>query len=951
MVKNLVLVIALLSPFTLLAQTGIVKGKVTDKTSGEELLAANVYVKSDVTKGTVTDLFGSYQLTLPVGTYTLVASYIGYQELEIENVVVKSGEITEIYFELSDAAIGLNEVVIDAKKVENTEMSILADRKKSYTVNDGISSQEISRAGYQDASQAVKQITGASVEDGKYMVVRGLGDRYSITQLNGVTLPSTDPYRNSASLDLIPSFMLDNIITSKTFSPDQPGNFTGGNMNIKTKAFPEKFFLNFGVRGAYNSISSFKNDFLTTDGGNTTLPDYLRSPETRAVLGSQGYKDATYGNKDAAATINQSVQDLNTPLLPVATKSYMDHNVSLSFGDMIRVKGKNPFGYVFGLRYSQTYNAYQNGNYNLWEANKTSMLDKFKMTDSRGDIGTNLGSFLSLSYQMAKNHEISINGMYNNDQNVMGRYQTGNINELGNAHLYRARTMGVTNRNLKNIQLRGQHAFPSLRGARLEWVAGYTQSSQNQPDLRFFSDHLTYYFDDVQGNEQARINKSNYDMPAHYYRFLTDNQYDFKVDFKQPYGTRSGSHLKFGVSGSFKDRVFNEYRYSIYKEPKPTDDLSTNWSDYLSAFGVVPNGSRFTVLNFYQDETRPSNQYTGHQNFMGAYGMVVDNLTPKLKFVGGLRVETTDILVVSGDTSSSANVGRIKTVNPLPSVNLIYALTNKSNLRFSASQTIARPNMREMAPFASFDFIGGLVYVGNPNLNKTLIQNVDLRWELYNKPGEMISVSGYFKNFNDAIFKEYNAISSTGEISFVNIKNTIVYGAEFEWRKSLDFLSESLKNFKMSTNLSYIYSQVKIPEKDLESAKQNNLVTKDTRPFQGQSPYLVNAVLTYINDTFHIESALTFNVFGKRLYSIGSTGNPDIYELPRPFLNYNLTKTFNERIRVRVGVSNILGSKFRTMQFYKSKNPVTGEVNEQDFIVQQYQLGRTYSLTINYQIR
>jgi hypothetical protein len=253
--------------------------------------------------------------------------------------------------------------------------------------------------------------------------------------------------------------------------------------------------------------------------------------------------------------------------------------------------------------------------------------------------------------------------------------------------------------------------------------------------------------------------------------------------------------------------------------------------------------------------------------------------------------------------------------------------------------------MREMAPFFSFDFLGGFLYSGNDSLDRTLIQNFDLRWELFNKPGEMVAVSVYYKNFMNPIVRVFSPISSTGEITFENLDRAVVYGAELEWRKNLNFISESLNNFRVAANLSYIYSEVAIPTKDLESIERNGLQMGDKRPFQGQSPYLANANLYYVNDSANIESSLTFNVFGKRLYEIGATGNPDIYEMPRPLMNFNISKTFADKFDVSLSVGNILGSKFLTQQFYKS------DTYEETYTVQQFDLGRTYSIGLSYQIK
>jgi len=956
--KSKLLVTGFLAAFSftaVLAQSGLVKGKVIDAESGEELLGTNVYVEGDVTKGTITDLFGNFQLSLAPGTYNIVTKFIGYHPFTTTDVVVTDGGITEIIVSLTATTTALTTVVIEAKVDQSNEVAVIAERAKSVTVMDGIGGQEITRSGASNAGDAVKQVTGASVEGGKYMVVRGLGDRYSITQLNGVTLPSTDPYRNSASLDLIPSFMLENVMTSKTFSPDQPGNFTGGNLNIKTKSYPEKFFLNFGISASYNTLSSFRNDFVTADGG-TGLPEYLNRKENRDYLvGSllSPKRELRNGNAVPIETLNQAASDLNSPFLPTSTNSLLDHSVGLSFGNVHQINGKHPFGYVFGIKYKRGYDYYANAEFNRWQATKEGMLERFYMDDEKGTINDNTGAYLNLSYQIAANHQISLSGLYNDDKSVFGRYQNGISAEVGFVSQYRSRTMGEKERLMRNIQGRGTHVFPVIGGGKFEWVVGYTQSSQNEPDLRFFSDHISNFYDDVPDNEYVRFDVSSYGLPNHFFRDLVDDKVDVKIDYKQPLGTK-GNHIKVGGLISNKARTFNEYRFKVARDVDPTEGLEADYTDYLSNFGVLSKDENGDYVvsstgNWYENDTRQQNLYTGHEDIMAAYAMAVLNITPRLKSIFGARIETTDIQVVSADTSVTA--GSIESVDVLPSVNLVYELTKNSNLRFAASQTLARPNMREMAPFFSIDFLGGFLYTGNPELERTLIQNVDLRWENYRRNGEMIAVSAYYKSFINPIVKVFSPVSSTGEITFDNLDNAYVYGAELEWRKSLEFISPSLSNFKFATNVSYIYSQVAIPDEDLRAIDSNYLDMGTTRPFQGQSPFLANANIYYKNDSAGITSSLTFNIFGKRLYEIGATGNPDIYEMPRPLLNFNITKTVKDNWDLRFSAGNILNARFLTQQFYKSENPRTGEVFEDTYTVESYELGRTFSFGVTYRIQ
>ena len=931
------------------SQTGVISGKVYDAETGEGLIAVNVYLTDNVTTGAVTDLDGNYSLSLPEGSYNITASYIGYENYNLTGVVVKAGQITEAMFPMGSSSLNLDEVTVEARKVDNTAMAILAQRKAALTVNDGISSQELSRTNASNAGDAVKQITGASIEGGKYMVVRGLGDRYSITQLNGVTLPSTDPYRNSASLDLIPSFMLDNIVTSKTFSPDMPGSFSGGNMNIKTKSFPEKFFVNFGTSVSYNTVSHLKDNFLVREGGLNELPEELKNTELRESIGDwfQANRDFKNGDPTSAENVDQYATELNSSFLPNTITSPIDYGVNFSIGDKLKIKDKNPFGYVFGLKYKKSYSFYDQGTNNRWNATGNKTLQRnyeFNPAyggDSKGEIGDNLGAFVNLTYQLAKNHEISVSSLYNNDVNSTARVQEGIRDEVGTSNLYQARSVGLQNRSVINGQLRGNHYFPGAHDLKMEWVAGITSSNQTEPDLRLFSNHTSFYFapDANEEDKKAYIDISGYGFPSHFFRELHDKQYDAKVDFELPITVKKGNKLKFGGLYSSKQRDFFEYRFKVRQgsAATPWDANNPDWDAFFSNdnFGIDytdPNSPK--ARNYYINDSKERNIYSGEENIAAGYGMIVYQLFADLKVITGARVEMTDISVYGVDT------GSINKVDVLPSLNLIYALSNKMNLRASASQTIARPNMREMAPFFTLEFLGGFLYSGNSGLDRTLIQNYDLRWEFYPRAGESVSLSAYYKKFTNPIVKVFVIESANGEVTYDNLPEAHVLGGEFEFRKKLDKVSSKLKNFEIAANLSYIYSQVDIRESELNAAREIDPEYKSTRPFQGQSPYLANANLFYVNDSLNLQASFTFNVFGPRLYEIGTVGNPDVYEQPRPLLNFNIQKSLKEKVNVSFSIGNILGARYKTSQTFR----------DIEYVVDQYDLGRTFSLGISYRI-
>ena len=309
----------------------------------------------------------------------------------------------------------------------------------------------------------------------------------------------------------------------------------------------------------------------------------------------------------------------------------------------------------------------------------------------------------------------------------------------------------------------------------------------------------------------------------------------------------------------------------------------------------------------------------------------------KLKFIGGARVEKTDISVASLDTTEQ--VGNIDATDILPSVNLVYELTENSNLRASFSQTLARPNMRELAPFPSFDFGGDFVLVGNPELERTKIKNFDLRWDFFPKPGELIAVSAYYKKFTDPIARSFTATAER-EIRYINVDEADVYGVEVELRKNLSFISDALYDFNFITNFSLIKSVVDIPDDEQAVIDEFNPEKGTTRPFQGQSPFLFNAAINYTNEKHNLDAIIAVNIFGDRLSEISQGFNPDVYEQSRAQLDFSVRKNLTNDLGIRISANNLLNPAFKK----------TMTLNGEDYLIANYKRGRTFKLSLSYQL-
>lgn len=957
--KNLFATLSLLlAVMGVYAQTGTIRGTAIEGSTGEPLMFANVTVPGTTPLvGGQTDLDGVYELTVAAGTWNVEISYVGYDTKTITGVVVKEGEVTVLDISLEESAEQLQEVVVQAARIDRTENAVLALRRSAFTVQDNISSQEISRFGASNAAESMKRVTGASVVGGKYIFVRGLGDRYTSAQLNGLQLPSTDPYRNTVQLDLVPANLLDNIIAEKTFTPDQPGSFTGGNVNLNTKSFPEDFTLQASISANYNTQSSFRNDFLTHEGGSTDWLGYDDgSRDIPAILQSDNYLSTVTTstailarrNADLANLLEEGADALSGQRTPNRKMSALDHGVSLSLGNQYRLGESNDrIGLTFGMNYSRSFDQYDNGRDAYFElTDPNADLNVFRdLRDERGVETAQLGGMASLGYKFGGTNKITLLAVYNNIGTSDNRLLEGSFPAIisGNG-TFQTRALRWQERELRNYQLTGEHVLGNAdSGVELEWAAGMVDFSQNDPNFRQFSN--TYQ----PGNGTAEdtsyfISPAEFDLPFHFFRSLEDRQYNGKMDLTIPFAqTRSKANkIKVGGFYSTKDRFFRDNVYQVQlgnSEDYQGDADAFFGDDNSGIIGYDENRDRYTIGLYTLPFEKPTreNSYNGQEVIGAGYAMFVYDW-PRLKVIAGARAEYTDINVQSLDTTLAG--GSIEQTDLLPSFNLIYKLNEAQNLRFSATQTLSRPNMRELAPFISFDYGGDFRIQGNPDLQRTLIQNLDLRYEIFPNAGELFAVSAYFKNFDNPIVTAFVPTSANPLIRYTNVDNAKVYGLEVELRKSLGFLGAAFENFRFSTNVSLIESVVDIPDAEQPIIDQFNPEKGNTRTFQGQSPFLVNAGLNYVNLESGIDAMVSFNMFGRRLAVISEGGDPDVFEESVPTLDFSVSKRLTDQWSLRFRATNLLNPAIeRTMNF-----------RDKEYILQSFRTGRNFGLSLTYSL-
>jgi TonB-dependent receptor len=955
-------------------QKGVLTGKIFDKASGETLIGAILEIRKDEMRvaGTATDIDGNYRVEVDAGTFDVAINYLSYAQLTIAGVAITAKETTSLDISLEAESQSLEEVVVKAESIRSTVVALIALQRNASGIQDGISSQQIRRTGGSNAADAIRQMPAAVIQDGRFIVIRGLGDRYSISQLNGVTLPSTDPYRNSSSLDLIPNQIIENIISVKTFTPDLPGNFSGGLVNINTKSIPDKFTMMIEATTAYNSESSLINNFqwhaeggkydwLGFDDGSRNQPDILLDANNRNQLSTSTYLQARQpGNEDVTSLFNESAKGLSNSFLPEIANSPLNMGVNFAVGHRFPIFKKD-FGFTVSLNYANNFQHYDEGEINTYINTNTDFLFGYqRLKESKSVQNPTLGGLLNLAYKLSDNHILSGNIIFNNDAEIVSRSQSGDfLGQVSNsAANFNTNTVEFLQRQVSNFQLGGRHNFPTLKNIQIDWNASALNSFQKEPDLRYFA-YTTECVDMGNGemNCDYYMNNAEYAFPYHFFRKLEDKGYEGKIDITIPFvngkNLSNTNSVKVGGFYSKTERDFEEYRYQLNNGGIPSSlnftsfdgDFDAFWD--LNNFGILDTTyksdgtvQRYVTGYHYVNQINARNFYTGESAVTAAYAMLTYNLTRSLKAIGGVRMETTDIEVVSEDSTVAA--GKINLTDFLYSLNLVYALSENTNIRIAASKTLARPNMRELAPFVQFDTKNGFFNVGNPNLQRTLIQNYDLRYEIYPRAGELIAFSAFYKIFTDPIIRAFNPRATIPELSFINVDEAMVAGVELEFRKELNFISPSFKNIFFNTNLALIHSTYDIPAEEVENSQNiDPEYDQTTRPFQGQAPYVVNAILSYINPESGLEVALSYNVSGQKLYNISLFATPDVYEQPVSLLNLKVGMQFAKRFQASLTVRNILNSE----------NLKTNTFHGVDYIAESIPLGRTIGLSLSYQIR
>lgn len=932
---------------SVMAQTspeGKIIGRVFDAQNGEALLGATVMIEGSKL-GAMTDLDGNFIIKhVPPGTHVVVASMVGYAQTRVTEIAVAANENTKLELALRPQVIQMKGITVEAKRLKNNEASMLRERQLSNSVSDAISAESMARAGAGDAAQAMSHVTGAST-DGKYVLIRGLGERYSNTRINGSLAPSADPDKQAVNMDIIPAGLLDNIVVEKTFTPDKAGNFSGGSVDLRTKDLPEGRVISFSTSTSYNSNSSGK-DVLSYSGGskdwiamgsdNREIPTYLEDPTYSMTLPNTARRDTA-----VATQLIADSKAINSSMNTTKRTAPLNQSYALTYGDTWSLFTK-PLGISASFNYSRSHSYYDNGRLGRWALQDQQWNVWSNYSDAVGKDEVLWGGLLNSAYYIAANHKISFTYVYNRNGESTTRYLEGeNYDTPG--EVYRSRALLYCERILSSGQIRGEHANV-VGSSRIEWQLSDSRSTQDEPDLRFFADKAA----PIAGTDDTSYG-TYYIAPRHYFRYSVERNREGQFDYTIPFTQLSGQASKFRMGGSFlhKTRSFRERQFvmnnpSINPSTNRTSSYTYNGNpdDYLQHVEIAPDT---TIPDTYVDLgitwgtlSDPRSAYSAVQDVLAAYGMFELPLSATLQLVTGVRYETTDMSLdqtyVANENTELMNGGDF-----LPALALNFHATDRVNVRTAYGRTLARPSFRELSTYAPFEFLGGGFVFGDTNLTHTLIDNYDMRWEWYPRTGELLAVSLFYKNFRDPIEKVL--IGDNASTSWANASRATVRGLELEWRKQLDFAWHKLSDFRIGGNLSLIHSEVKLTEAELAAVRNIDPGAADTRQLQGQSPYLVNLEFSYEREKSGTAVSVFYNRYGERLAQVSRLNAPNVFEVPRTTVDATLSQRIWRGISFKAAARNITESAVRKVQRFQGV--------EYDF--ESYSIGRTIAIGMTYQ--
>lgn len=951
-----------------------IKGVVIDQKSKETLIGAvitavpgngskNATQEKDGIKA-VTDIDGNFSLqNLKDGTYTLYIKYVGYKTQKIDGVQLKGGKWidgkaivsskdtssknTSSKNDASEKALltialqpdeqQLNEVTITAVERRNTDAAMIQVAKNSPVIVSNVSAQEISRTQDTNAGEVIRRVPGVSLIDDKFVMVRGLSQRYNNVWVNGGAVPSSEADSRAFSFDIIPSLQIDNLTIVKSPTAEYPADYSGGFIIVNTKEIPAENSFNIAVGGNWNTSSAFKDfsyskgsgtDFLGFDNGLRNLNGGIHA-DLNPQLDANGKPVGDY----ATSLLGNG---LNNDWLVKNRKPLGDLKLAASLNRRWMLGGRT-LGMLAAMNYTNEYRTYENMENNLYgiydAANDKPNYLRHSVDDQYNN-NVRLGAMLNFTFLSKDgNHKYQLKNIFN--QLATSRY-TWRDGVSAQSNLERSAEYYYRSRTTYNGQLTGKHTFTSDA---LDWSIGYAYANRHLPDRR------RYLIDDALESGVYALSTGNdisrewTQLDEHILSLGVNDKHHFKFGNFEP-------NLQVGAYGEYRSREYQTrnfiYNWNVSDNNMPSDFRHSDIPTLLSSEANMGYDKLYLL-----EEKQMRNNYRGH-NTLGAGYLALSLPFGKLGIHAGVRFEHNDMELISNsrDYEKSESSRHYKTDDVFPSLNTTYKISDQHQVRLSYGRSINRPEFREVSSSVYYDFDLASNVQGNTELKNCYVENLDLRYEWYPSRGELISLAVFYKHFDSPIEWTYTVAGGTDLIySYKNAKSANNYGVELDIRKNLGFIG--LKDFSWSFNGALIKSKVQFEK----GAKEED------RPMQGQSPYLINTGIFYKNAPLKMDIALLYNRIGKRIIGVGrsegSTGDdsnsrvPHSYEMPRNTIDFSLAKKFGEHLELKLNVRDLLAEKI----YYKQFADVTysdGSKKEVEEIARCYKPGRNIGLQATY---
>ena len=937
-------------------QTVKISGVVVDSDNNTPLTDVTIKV-IDTNIKAKTDEAGAFTLELPVGTYTLQMSTPFYNAFVLSDFEVNVGGLAEpLQVTLEPQVVTLDPINLKVRLSQSGERGLLEKRMRSSRIEDSISTEEISRLPDSSAAQAIKRVTGVSIVGGKYVFVRGLGERYSNTLLNNVEIPSPEPNRRVVPMDIFPASLLASLQTVKTFSPDQPGGFAGGSVQVFTKDFPEALTTSLSLSTGFNTQATGRDrltypggslDYLGFDDGSRELPTVIKEKADKIPIREQGRFTTTGFTHEEIQEFGRSFSNVWSPerrTVPV------NQGYKFNIGNSNKIFGKE-FGYLGVISYgnSHSYSTQVRRDFRIGLNEALSPVTDYVVEQSGHEV--EWGSVISASLRFSPDHLLSLRTLTTHAAEDKTRTWEGDNADRNT--IYRSARLQFVERQLFSGQLAGTHGFnfgePEINNdsmeehsesieeavakaadkgidqseqsdLSMEWRLTYSRAARNEPDTR-----ETIYEDNGRGEYIFRDSSQS---GSRFFFDLEDHDYNARADWKIP--VKQTGFIKFGGLARDRSRAFDvrRFRFQPSDNVDTTVDLSSPPETLFQTENIVPR-----VFEL-RESTRPSDNYNADHTVYSGYLMLDIPLSKKWQMMTGLRWEYSNQILTAFDPFSTIvldrNKANLRTSDGLPGFNLTYRLTERMNLRLALSRTVTRPDLRELAPFEFTDFVGGRTILGNTQLERTLIYNYDFRWEIFpgTTGGGVVAVSAFYKRFHKPI-EQIIEPQAEVRITYANAEGAHNYGLELEARQNLGVLSEKLGAFSVNTNAAFIASRVELPE-------DVGIQTSSERPLQGQCPYIINLSIGYEEPNWEISSSVAYNIYGRRLSDVGNHGAPDVYEQPRGQLDISFSRTVADSYKFSFSAKNLLD---RAVEFKQG-----------DATSVSYKIGRSFSFGISYNL-